>query len=801
MNGKSLQGMWQQLPGKSLRWKIYLAGMLVILTFTVIIYASIIPYLALEKLAERQGKLRAVVQSAVSMMDFYEKAVRKQGWAPDPSMPKTVEEAKGIIIKNLREMRYDKTECLFILDGDGKMIMHPLKPELEGRNMLDVADPTGRKLFQEMVVNAQRDGDAFVQYIWQSKYSPIIFEPQMTYAKYDWSWDWVICSSLYTQDIVDAMTAIKLRSALYVALTAAAAMLILITLIHLSLSQPLKKLLSGIREIHEGNLDYRIPPASRDEIGYISQAFNGMVDGLKESRDSIVRSEAKYRDLTNLLPDIIYEADAQFRFTYLNQAGYRLTGYTQADLDQGLYIKDLVDPEDYARLSVRLKDQDNPRIFAMHKIRKKEHGFFFGENSTVAVFRDGKLAALMGSIRDVTEKLKLEDQLLQTQKMESIGTLAGGLAHDFNNILNQIVCTISLMKFELNEEQQVDPEAINGNLDLMERASRRAADMVKQLLTLSRKHDTEFSSIDLGATLRNVKKMCESTFDKSIELVFDLPAGRFMAYADPTQMEQVFLNLCINASHAMTLMRPKGETGGGRLVVTIEKIHADADFRLSHPEAREIDYWRISVGDTGIGMDQSTIAKIFLPFFTTKDKGTGTGLGLSMVYSLVHQHEGLISVYSEVGVGSTFSVYIPVIQETETIGTEKVARRLPKGEGLILVIEDEEVIRQLAESVLKKCGYRTLTAPDGVEGVNVFRERHGEIKGVLLDLVMPRKSGEQAYQELKEIDPEVKVILTSGFKQDERVEATLKQGIHAFIQKPYTLEKLAEVMAEVFGER
>lgn len=272
-----------------------------------------------------------------------------------------------------------------------------------------------------------------------------------------------------------------------------------------------------------------------------------------------------------------------------------------------------------------------------------------------------------------------------------------------------------------------------------------------------------------------------------------------MAYADPSQMEQVLLNLCINANHAMTIMRPEGEPRGGMMTVTLEMIHADRNFCATCPEAKDIDYWCLSIGDTGIGMDQQTIAKIFVPFFTTKDKGKGTGLGLSMVYNIVQQHEGFINIYSEIGIGTTFKVYIPVLHGAELAEEKEKSRELPQGEGLILVVDDDEIIRQSVDMILRKCGYRVITACDGVEGVRIFRERHRDIKGVILDLVMPKKSGEQAYMDMKAIDPNVKVILSSGFRQDERVNFALEQGINAFIQKPYTLEKLADVLAELFS--
>ncbi len=267
--------------------------------------------------------------------------------------------------------------------------------------------------------------------------------------------------------------------------------------------------------------------------------------------------------------------------------------------------------------------------------------------------------------------------------------------------------------------------------------------------------------------------------------------------ADPTQLEQILLNLCVNANHAMTLMRPEGQPKGGILTISLARVRSDRQFCITHPEAIETDYWKLSVADTGVGIDKNNMSKIFIPFFTTKDKGAGTGLGLSMVYTIVQQHHGFTDVYSEKGMGSNFNVYLPVFESELACEEAKDLSSIPRGEGLILVVDDEEVMRHTAGTILGKCGYRVITAMDGEEGVRVFRERHHEIRAVLLDLVMPRKSGEQAYLEMKKIDPGLKVILTSGFRKDERVDLALSCGINGFIQKPYSLERLAHAMYEL----
>lgn len=777
-----------------------LAGMIIITLFTVIIYVLILPYIEREKLTERSGKLRAVVNSAVSLIDHYDKALRRQEWTRDNSITYKMSNAKRDVLHVLRDMRYDKTEFFFVLNGDGEMVMHPMKPELEGTSMMFTDDADGIKVFRNMVMNSQRDGETFEIYRWQSKYSPVINEPQITYARYYWQWDWVVCSSLYIQDITDSMNILMFKSAFYEAVAASVAIMMLIALVYFNLSRPLKKLLSGIEELHKDNLDYRIDISSRDEVGYISEQFNLMVDDLKESRDSLAMSERKYRMLSDMLPDIIYEADSDLRITYLNRAGFSLTGYSEEDLASGIYLKDLIDSQDYKTLKKKISVTTEKSFFIKHKVFRKGGGIIYGENSMNVFHEHGAPAVLRGSIRDVSEKQAFEEQLMQSQKMETIGILAGGLAHDFNNVLGGIVSTVSVLKYDFENRDQIRYSELSSYIEIIERSGERAVDMVKQLLTLSRKRDTEFVNADLVRTVLNVKKICENTLDKSVVISLGLVPVSAPVYADQTQMEQMLLNLCVNASHAMTVMRNDNEERGGILSISLDVAINDDAFRKSHPDAEDRDYWVLAVADTGVGMDQQTIAHIFLPFYTTKSRDIGTGLGLSMVYTIIQQHRGFIDVYSEKGKGSIFSIYIPVLKGVD-LADESIEKPLiPRGDGTILIIDDENLMRAVGKKILEKCGYTVLSASDGIEGINIFRQRHSEIVCVLLDLAMPKKSGDVIYDELKGIDRNVKVILTSGFRKDERVELAMSKGIDAFVQKPYTIDKLAQVIASVIGK-
>jgi CheY-like chemotaxis protein len=382
--------------------------------------------------------------------------------------------------------------------------------------------------------------------------------------------------------------------------------------------------------------------------------------------------------------------------------------------------------------------------------------------------------------------------------MESVGTLAGGLAHDFNNVLAAILGNLSLLQYKLRGGASFQPSEILEYLERMESAGARAVDMVKQLLTLSRRHQVDLVPVDLNLSAKHVRKLGETTFDKSVQVMVHPAAVPAYVLADITEIEQVLLNLCINGIHAMTIMRSKDSAWGGVLTIAVDQVKADGDFQQKHPEAVVGSYWKLSVNDTGVGMETKTAAKIFDPFFTTKGQGKGTGLGLAMVYNIVQQQHGFIDVYSEVGLGSTFSVYLPALEREIGQGPvmdEQV--RVNRGHGLILVVDDDDIVRGVAEGILQTVGYTVLTAKNGKEGVERYQEASDSILAVLLDMAMPVMSGREAYIEMKKINPEVKVLLASGFRKDERVDEILGLGVKDFLQKPYTITTLALAMKKV----
>lgn len=402
-------------------------------------------------------------------------------------------------------------------------------------------------------------------------------------------------------------------------------------------------------------------------------------------------------------------------------------------------------------------------------------------------------------VEDMTELRVKDEQLRQAQKMETVGILAGGLAHDVNNVLGGIIGPLSIIQGEM-EGDALSPKALKKYLRDIEKSANRAADIVKNLLALSRKEDDAFEVVNLNRVIRHVMSICQNTFDKRVELDPVFSKRPAQVFADPAQIEQAILNLCVNANHAMTIMRPEGEGWGGRLRVSLKKIDIDEAFCQVHPEARIEDYWKLSVEDTGIGMKSKTIPKIFSPFFTTKGKAKGTGLGLAMVYNIIKLHKGFISVYSEIDKGTIFNVYLPALPE-EILEEKKhpVSEEPLKGDGLILVVEDEPIMRRVAAKILGSSGYDVIVAQDGAEAIPLFKKHHQDIRLVLLDMLMPKKSGKEAYIEMRKINPGLKVLLNSGFRRDEMIEEVMKLGVSDFLEKPYTKQQLLRAIHNILN--
>jgi nitrogen-specific signal transduction histidine kinase/CheY-like chemotaxis protein len=393
-------------------------------------------------------------------------------------------------------------------------------------------------------------------------------------------------------------------------------------------------------------------------------------------------------------------------------------------------------------------------------------------------------------VRTVEERQELQEQLLQAQKMESVGTLAGGIAHDFNNILNIILGYASMLG-----RNSDSPVTWTEGLKVIRDEVARGASLVQQLLTLARKSDIAFEPTDLNELLQGLAGLLTETFPKTVAISLELDRNIPPIMADPNRLNQALLNLCVNARDAMA--------GGGRLRLGTA-IAAGRDLRKRFHSAEEIQYVCISVADSGSGIDAAIRDRVFDPFFTTKGPGQGTGLGLTAVYGIVQSHTGFIDVESEPGRGATFRIYLPLRTAEEgravaPTAVEKPAEQDHRGHGTILLVDDEERQLDLIQSFLIKNGYRVLTAKDGLEAVEMHRRHKEEIAAVVLDLGLPKLSGWEAFLKMKQEQPEVKTVFTSGYVQGDIRSDMTRQGVAAIVQKPYTpgdlLEKIGTVIA------
>lgn len=381
------------------------------------------------------------------------------------------------------------------------------------------------------------------------------------------------------------------------------------------------------------------------------------------------------------------------------------------------------------------------------------------------------------------ERRKLEEQLFQAQKMESIGRLAGGVAHDFNNILTSILGYAELLKLKLTATSTREKKAA----DIIIKSAERASNLTKQLLAFARGGKHNPIPLIVNEIIKQTIIVSEKIFEKNIKVKYDFEEKLKPIEADRNQLDQVLTNIIINAKDAMP--------NGGVLTFKTANVYLDEEYTDKFQELEPGNYVMISIKDSGIGMPRSIKDRIFEPFFTTKGAGRGTGLGLATVYGIIKNHNGHITCDSEPEKGTTFTIYLPATEKEIII--EENETNVIKGDETILLVDDEEYVRDVAKRQLQRLGYKAVTAGDGIEAIDIYKKKKKKIDLVLLDMVMPNLAGKETYRELKNINPDIKVVLISGFSQNDKATQTLKEGALAFIQKPFKLYELSKVLARV----
>ena len=507
---------------------------------------------------------------------------------------------------------------------------------------------------------------------------------------------------------------------------------------------------------------------------------------LKRKTDIALReSEKKYRFLIENQNDIAYSIDIQGRISFM---GIQITryGFNPSEMT-GNPIEKYIHPDDYVIVMDRIANAfrtEKTSDITFRLISSDKRDIWFETKGTIIRDNNGRITGLSGILRDITDRKKLEEQLNQSQKMDVIGQLAGGIAHDFNNMLAGIIGSAEMLSIKLTEDS---PLKIFTTTIL--KGAERAATLTKNLLAYSRKGKLISTVIDIHEPLRDSIELLERTIDRRIEIKTHFEADDSSVTGDPALLQNAFMNLGVNARDAMP--------DGGTLTYSTRNITLNESDPSGMKSGRYIE---IDVSDTGKGIPKELTGRIFEPFFTTKEFGKGTGLGLAAVYGTIKEHGGEISVYSEQGMGSLFKMKIPV-ENKEVISSAVIDSEIIPGTGCILIIDDEAIIRNIAHAQLTHMGYDVLLARDGEEGIDVFKKEKERISLVIIDLVMPKISGQETLRRILEIAPSTKAILSSGFNYYEKSNQLFDLGAAGFIQKPFQISKLSRLIADVLKSK
>lgn len=690
------------------------------------------------------------------------------------------EDIKQEILDRIAEIRFGKDGYIFVVSYTGVTLMNDVQRNMIGVNSWDIADPNGVKVIQEERRAASKPEGDFIYYSWE-KPTTGKKAPKLSFVKGVENWQWMIGAGVYIDeaDAVIAQKRSELTARVWKGIFKIAGVMILLLLLFYYISRRYSGNVRTSFNIFNVFFENAATNATRidpsllpfTEFKTLAISANHMIDNRNRAEHALIESEKQYRKLFNQSYDAIFVHDLNGTILDINDSAIKTFGYNR-NLILSKKMREIYTTEEMPVFDRSLRIVREEGSCRFESLLRKENGGIVHADISMRMIDPAK--GIVQEIRDVTAQRHLEEQLRIRERMDSLGTLAGGIAHDFNNLLVGIMGNLDLLRF--NDGNLTDE--MKSYIDDAYLSCDRAATLMKNIQSLSTGAVSCDTSFDLYSIAREVFTILERTTDKLIEKKIDFEEGRFFIHGKSDQIHQVFMNLGANAVHAI---EEKGIAPGDFIRLTAEEYTVQLGDSLYLTPG---EYIKIEFQDTGTGMTEEVRSRAFDPLFSTKRRGAhkGQGLGLAMVYNIVtRNHNGRIEIDSREGAGTIFRIYLPKAypEAAEPIADESAPLG---GDETILVIEDEEGVRDVVEKILKAYGYTPLSAPDGPSGLALYAENMNSISLVLLDLTMPKMPGIMVLDKLRESNPEVKVLVSSGHSEEELRKLT---GAAGYVTKPY----------------
>jgi PAS domain S-box-containing protein len=700
------------------------------------------------------------------------------------------------VLARLENITFGDDGYIFAGQWDGLSLVNPAK----GRNMADVTDANGVKIVRELI-KAARSGGGFVSYV-MPKFNSDVTYNKLSYTTGIPEWKWYVGAGVNVDKIEtiiqhkrDALQK-RIRSNLFkiIIILAAVVLFIFITAklvtdrISRSFNQFSAFLSTAATEsakIDSENLHFK-------EFETLARAANRMITERNKAEAALRDSERKHRELVQSVNSIILRMDTAGNIIFFNKYAQTFFGYSEEEILGKNVIGTIVPQVDRNGfdLEAMIKDMGTqPERFTSNENENLRRN---GERVRIAWMNkaiydaENRVKEILCVGIDVTEKWQLEKRLAQAQKMEAIGTLAGGIAHDFNNILSAILGYTELSLIDLPQDS-----AIRGNLKQVLMAGGRARELVQHILTYSRQREHEMQPVRINLIVNEALKLLRASLPSTIEIRNSIKSN-LAVISDATNIHQVIMNLCTNAGYAM-------QANGGILQVNLEDVDLDEDFIKQHPDLKPGKFVRLTVSDTGHGMSPEVMERIFDPFFSTKKKGEGTGMGLSVVHGIVKSHGGAITVDSTPGQGSVFKLYFPA-NESELSPQNESANLMLTGMEHILFVDDEPFQTDIAKKMLTRLGYRLTTCGSSIEALDAFRQAPDKFDLVITDMTMPHMPGDVLARELIAIRPAIPIIVCTGYSARINPDVANEIGIRELLMKPVVIKDLAGIIRRVLDE-